>query len=155
MITATKLKALARKHQPSPMLATSNPPIPGPMVRALLIIDELSVTALIKSSLVTNSVTNAWRTGKSNALNTPSKAAMVKTCQTCTRPVSVIAASTKQSSIGAICVASSMLRRDLVSATTPLIGARTKMEICPEKATNPNNAAEPVSRYTNQAWATV
>jgi hypothetical protein len=37
-------------------------------------------------------------------------------------------------------------RRDFVSATTPLIGASTKIEICPENATRPSSVAEPVSR---------
>jgi len=39
-----------------------------------------------------------------------------------------------------------MCFRDFESATMPLTGASTKIEICPEKATKPSNAADPVSR---------
>ena len=46
-----------------------------------------SATALAMSSRPTISTTNAWRTGMSNALTTPSSSASTKTCHTCTWPV--------------------------------------------------------------------
>src|SRR5579884_2855178 len=49
-ITAKKLTPLAKKHQPSPMAATTIPATAGPMTRAPLNMDELSAMAFTRSA---------------------------------------------------------------------------------------------------------
>ena len=65
----------------------ARPATAGPTIRAELNTAALSESAFGSSGMPTSSETNAWRTGVSTALETPSRAANVKTCQSCTRPV--------------------------------------------------------------------
>ncbi len=74
-ITARKLAALTRKHQPSPMAATRIPATEGPTTRAALNMEELRPMALCRSFLSTSSTTKDWRTGTSTALIRPSREA--------------------------------------------------------------------------------
>jgi hypothetical protein len=137
---------LPRKHQPSPTAATSSPATAGPTTRAPLNIEELSAMALTRSSRPTISTTNDCRAGMSNALVTPSSAAITKRCQTSTTPVSVRAASAAASSIAVVCVKTMMRWRLCRSATAPPTDASRKTGICPEKLTKPSSTADPVRR---------
>ena len=67
-ITATKVSALMKKANPSPVAATTSPASAGPNARAPLNIAELRPMALVRSSLPsTMSTVKAWRAGMSTA----------------------------------------------------------------------------------------
>ncbi len=73
--------------------------------------EEFSAMAFIRSGLPTMSTMNAWRAGMSKALTTPSPAESTKICQIRTWPPSVSQASAKASSMDAVCVPMTTLRR--------------------------------------------
>ena len=99
---------LAKKHQPSPTVATTMPAIAGPTIRALLNIDEFSPIAFSRSSRPTMSIRKACRAGTSNAFTTPSSDARTMISHTRILPVRVSAASVSASPMEALCVAMTM-----------------------------------------------
>src|ERR1022692_818334 len=153
-MTARKLKPLIRKQVPSPTTASSSPAMAGPTTRAALNTAELSEMALIRSSRLVIWITSAWRPGMSKALITPSRPASTSTCQTCTRPVRVSAASAKACTIDRVWVTMTTLRREKRSAAIPPSGPSANTAICEQNQAVPKSNSEWVRRYTSQACAT-
>ena len=130
------------------------PATAGPTTREALNIAELRAMALIRSSLPTISMMNAWRAGMSKALTTPRRAESTNTCQMRTVLVRVRNASAKASSIDAVWVAMTTWRRLRRSAAMPPSTENANTGIWPEKPTRPSSAEEPVRLYTSQDCAT-
>ncbi len=118
-ITAAKLRALSKKHHPSPAEAISRPATAGPIARATFTSTELRLTALRRCSGPTISSMNACRAGFSKALLSPSSSASAPICQSSTEPLSVSAASTAACTPIAACSAIISFRLSTRSATTP------------------------------------
>jgi hypothetical protein len=75
----------------------STPATAGPIMRAALNEVEFNATAFDRSVSPTNSATNVWRAGASNAVTQPKRNANTYTCHRCTRPVTVSIPSAKAS----------------------------------------------------------
>ena len=125
----------------------------GPIIRAALNIDEFNAIAFIRCSFPTISTIKDCRPGISKAFTTPSDAARTKISQTLTTPNSVSAARMSARIMDAVCVPITTRCRLCRSATIPPKGATRNTGNCPANPTAPNSKDDPVSRYTNQAWA--
>ena len=139
---------------PSPTTASSSPATAGPTTRAALNTAELSEMALIRSSLLVIWITSACRPGMSKALITPSRPASASTCQTCTRPERVSAASAKACNMDRVCVTMTTFWREKRSAAIPPRGPRANTAICAQNQAVPSRSSEWVRRYTSQLCAT-
>src|ERR1700674_4420600 len=93
-ITAPNDTAFNRKHGPTPKTAMVTPASAGPTTRLLLLIAMLRLMALVRSAGPTRSNTIDDLTGWSNAVMTPSAAAITYTIHSRTEPVTVSRPST-------------------------------------------------------------
>jgi hypothetical protein len=125
------------------------------MSRATLNAVALSETALESLSAGTSSLTNACRTGASNADTMPRAPAKTNTIQSSTTPVRVRMPSPSPSAAIVIWVMNRMVRRLKRSATSPVSGTSSSCGAKLSAIVNPTAVASSSVSWvsTSQSWA--
>ncbi len=153
-MTARKLSALTAKVGPTPKAPMASPAAAGPTTREPLTIAELIATAFPMSSRPTSSMTNAWRTGMSTALATPSRKARPRIIHNSTRPVMTRTARIDARTIIVVCVQIRTRRLGSASAATPANRPRKMTGPYWATAVIPSQSGSCVIWRTSQACAT-